>query len=62
MARDRDSEILAGILRRGRIRNQNEYYLVRSAIDYQEGLIARDEEALQILYALADKANIQDLT
>lgn len=61
MARDRDSEILGGILRRGRIRNQNEYDLIRSAIAFHEGLIARDEEALQILYALADKANIQGL-
>jgi hypothetical protein len=51
----RDASRLEAILKRGRIRGDAEYYLVRAAIDRLESERQPDEARLQALRALADE-------
>jgi hypothetical protein len=53
----RDSQRLAAIRKRKRIRSEDEYFLVRSAIDRLEASSAPDRAALEELYRLADEAS-----
>jgi hypothetical protein len=51
----RDAARLQVILRRGRVRGEAEYYLVRTAIDRLESESRPDELRLNRLRAIADK-------
>jgi hypothetical protein len=53
----RDAQRLATIRRRGRIRTEDEYYLVRAAIDRMEAMGATETSDLRELYRLADEAS-----
>jgi hypothetical protein len=52
----RDSQRLAAVRRRGRIRNEDEYYLVVATIDRMEAQNVPDQELLSELRGLADSA------
>jgi hypothetical protein len=53
----RDAKRLEGILKRKRIRTEDEYHLVRAAIDRLEADTTPDVKGLRELYAIADAAS-----
>jgi hypothetical protein len=53
----RDAQRLTSIRKRKRIRSEDEFHLVRAAIDRIEATDAPDRAALQELYGLADEAS-----
>jgi hypothetical protein len=53
-----DERRLATIRKRGRIRTEDEYYLVVAAIDRLEGVETPDEAALAQLRNLADRSSV----
>lgn len=56
----RDARHLAAVRKRGRIRGEAEYYLIRDAVDRAEASMPRDEALLLELWGLVDRANTQD--
>ena len=56
----REVKQLAAVRKRGRIRTEAEYHLVRDAVDRAEGAIPRDDGLLQELWGLVDRASASD--